>query len=203
MSHMYWISMWHVRFYSLFLCSYICICWDELLAWPWFPLLCNMAPAGYYCGWTPALEVPNSGFLAQVCKWKWHLILKKKKNHILFNIVNMVPRGPWILYASRHLLIHSANFLSFKTELRYTVFQGYTGSLEVKNPHANTGEIGHVVPFLGGEVPLEKEMATRSSILAWKNPMVRGDWRATIRGVTTSRHDWASTQSPACKWGWS
>ena len=40
-----------------------------------------------------------------------------KKNHILFNIVNMVPRGPWILYASRHLWIHPANFLSFKTEL--------------------------------------------------------------------------------------
>ena len=40
-----------------------------------------------------------------------------KKNHILFNVVNMVPRGPWILYASRHLWIHPANFLSFKTEL--------------------------------------------------------------------------------------
>ena len=105
-----------------------------------------------------------------------HSFLKKQKNHILFNIVNVVPSGPWILYASRHLLIHSANFLSFKTELRYTVFQGYPGSLEVKNPPANTGEIGHVVPFLGGEVPLEKEMATRSSILAWKNPMDGGAW---------------------------
>ena len=32
------------------------------------------------------------------------------------------------------------------------------------------------VQFLGQEGPLEKEMATRSSILAWKNPMDRGAW---------------------------
>ena len=32
------------------------------------------------------------------------------------------------------------------------------------------------VPSLGREDPLEKEMATHSSILAWKNPMDRGAW---------------------------
>jgi len=31
---------------------------------------------------------------------------------------------------------------------------------------------------LGQEDPLEKEMATHSSILAWKNPMDRGAWQA-------------------------
>ena len=36
---------------------------------------------------------------------------------------------------------------------------------------------------LGGEDPLEEEMATHSSILAWKNPMVKGAWWATIHGV--------------------
>ena len=30
---------------------------------------------------------------------------------------------------------------------------------------------------LGGEDPLEKEMATHSSILVWKNPMVGGAWQ--------------------------
>ena len=34
------------------------------------------------------------------------------------------------------------------------------------------------VPSLGGEDPLEKEMATHSSILAWGNPMDRGAWQA-------------------------
>ena len=32
------------------------------------------------------------------------------------------------------------------------------------------------VQSLGQEDPLEKEMATHSSTLAWKNPMDRGAW---------------------------
>ena len=35
---------------------------------------------------------------------------------------------------------------------------------------------------LGWEDPLEKGMATHSSILAWKIPMDRGAWRATVHG---------------------
>ena len=37
------------------------------------------------------------------------------------------------------------------------------------------------VPSLNREDPLEGEMATLSSILAWKNPMSRGAWWATSR----------------------
>ena len=40
------------------------------------------------------------------------------------------------------------------------------------------------VRSLGQEDPLEKEMATHSSILAWKIPMDRGAWWATVHGVT-------------------
>ena len=36
------------------------------------------------------------------------------------------------------------------------------------------------------KISLEKEMAMYSSILAWRNPMDRGAWWATIRGVTKS-----------------
>ena len=39
------------------------------------------------------------------------------------------------------------------------------------------------VRFLGWEDPLEKEMATHSSVLAWES-MDRGAWRATGHGVT-------------------
>ena len=39
------------------------------------------------------------------------------------------------------------------------------------------------VRSLGQEDPLEKEMATHSSILAWENPMDRGTWRATAHRV--------------------
>ena len=40
---------------------------------------------------------------------------------------------------------------------------------------------------LGGEDLLEKEMATHSSILAWKNLMDRRAWWATVHGVAKSR----------------
>ena len=57
---------------------------------------------------------------------------------------------------------------------------------------------------------LEKEMATHSSILAWKNPMDLGAWQATVHGVTKSRtrlrdFTFTMTQAPAGKflWSWS
>ena len=37
---------------------------------------------------------------------------------------------------------------------------------------------------LGWEDPLEKGVATHSSILAWKNPIDRGAWWATVHGIT-------------------
>ena len=40
---------------------------------------------------------------------------------------------------------------------------------------------------LGWEDPLEKKMATHSSILAWKNPIDRGAWRATVYEVAKSQ----------------
>ena len=40
------------------------------------------------------------------------------------------------------------------------------------------------VRSLGLEDPLEKGMATHSSVLAWRIPMDRGAWWATVHGVT-------------------
>ena len=42
------------------------------------------------------------------------------------------------------------------------------------------------VQSLGQEDPLEKGMATHSSILAWKTPMDKGAWWATVHGVAKS-----------------
>ena len=42
------------------------------------------------------------------------------------------------------------------------------------------------VPSLDREDPLEEGMATYSSILAWRIPMDRGAWQATVHGVTES-----------------
>ena len=42
------------------------------------------------------------------------------------------------------------------------------------------------VRSLGWEDPLEEGMAIHSSILAWRSPMDRGAWWATVHGVTKS-----------------
>ena len=39
------------------------------------------------------------------------------------------------------------------------------------------------IQSLGWEDPLKEGMATQSSILAWRIPMDRGAWRATVHGV--------------------
>ena len=36
---------------------------------------------------------------------------------------------------------------------------------------------------MGPKVPLEEEMATHSSVLAWGNPMDGGAWQAIVHGV--------------------
>ena len=43
------------------------------------------------------------------------------------------------------------------------------------------------IQSLGLENPMEEGMATHSSILAWRIPMARGAWWATVHGVTKSR----------------
>ena len=39
-------------------------------------------------------------------------------------------------------------------------------------------------------------MATHSSILAWRIPMDRGAWQATVHGVTRVGHDLVTKQAP-------
>ena len=43
------------------------------------------------------------------------------------------------------------------------------------------------VQSLGWEDPLEKGMATSSNILAWRIPMDRGAWWATVQGVSKNQ----------------
>ena len=45
------------------------------------------------------------------------------------------------------------------------------------------------VQFLGWEDPLEEGMAAHSSSLAWRIPVDRGAWQATVLGSQRVRHD--------------
>ena len=90
--------------------------------------------------------------------------------------------------------INSVYFISPMAQMASLVAQ------MVKNPPAMQETW---LRSLGWEDPLEKEMATHSSIPAWRipwteepggplqyscleNPMHRGTWRATVHGVTKS-----------------
>ena len=44
-----------------------------------------------------------------------------------------------------------------------------------------------MVRFLGWKDPLEEGMATQSSILAWRIPMDRGAWQATVHNISKSQ----------------
>ena len=57
----------------------------------------------------------------------------------------------------------------------------------VRNPPANAGNAELRVRSWGHKDSLEKEMATHSSILAWKNPMDREVWQATVQRVAKSQ----------------
>ena len=60
------------------------------------------------------------------------------------------------------------------------VFLGFPGGSDGKESTCNVGD-------LGWEDPLKEGMATHSSLLAWRIPMDRGIWRATVHRVAKSR----------------
>ena len=56
-------------------------------------------------------------------------------------------------------------------------------ALVVKNPPANARDVRDA-GFLGQKDLLEEDMAIHSSILAWRIPIYRGAWWATVHTVT-------------------
>ena len=59
---------------------------------------------------------------------------------------------------------------TFKVELTLTLHKGFPGGSKVKASACNAGDLG----LTGREDPLKKEMATHSSILAWRIPWMEG-----------------------------
>ena len=64
---------------------------------------------------------------------------------------------------------------------------------KVKNPPAMQETW---VGSLGWEDPLEKGMAAHFSVLAWRIPMDRGAWQATVHGVARVEHNLATKPLP-------
>ena len=75
---------------------------------------------------------------------------------------------------------------------------GFPGGSVVKNLPAKAGATGDANLIPGREDPLEEEMATHSSILAWKKSKDRGAWWATVHGVANSQtwlSNWGDTHA--------
>ena len=66
------------------------------------------------------------------------------------------------------------------------VWWGFPGCSVVKNPPANSGDVGSI--FL-----LKKEMATHSSILAWKIPWTEEHGGLQSMGLERVGHDWVTS----------
>ena len=61
----------------------------------------------------------------------------------------------------------------------------------VKNPPASAGDIGDVDSVPEWEDPLEHEMATHSSILAWRIP-----WQGSLAGCSPWRRKESNATEP-------
>ena len=69
-------------------------------------------------------------------------------------------------------------------------------ALVVKNPAANAGDQKMPLQSLGQEDPLEKGMATHSSILAWRIPWTEQPGRLQSMGLQRVGHDWGNLAHP-------
>ena len=67
--------------------------------------------------------------------------------------------------------------------------RGCPGGSAIKNPPANAGDVGSFIQSLGQEDPLEKEMATHSSIVAQKIPQTEETGMLQFMGSQGVGHD--------------
>ena len=81
----------------------------------------------------------------------------------------------------------------WENELNWNNRRALPGGSVVKNTLTNAGDMGSI---LGQEDLLEKEMATHSSIVAWRNPWTEEPGRPQSMGVTKS---WTGLSNWACK----
>ena len=98
-----------------------------------------------------------------------------------------------------HILGHQACFLymgnfDFFPKLDFKIIKIKIVSQLVKNPSAMQET---PVWSLGWKDPLVEGMATHSSIPAWRIPMNKGAWQATVHGIAESdMTEWLTTFKP-------
>ena len=90
-------------------------------------------------------------------------------------------------------MLYIYNLYNIINRFFFLVFQVFGASqviLVVKNLPTNVGDLE--MSSLGQEDPLEEEMATCSSILAWEIPLTEEVGDLQSMGLQRVRHDWVT-----------
>jgi len=90
-----------------------------------------------------------------------------------------------LLYICIYILIYIYiyNYIFY---IIYTSLRASQVALVVKNPPSSAGDRESQAQSLGGEDPLEEEMANPLQCSCLENPKDRGAWQAAVYGVTKS-----------------
>ena len=115
-----------------------------------------------------------------------------KKNRSILNLFNLVKGASLVAHLVKNLPVMQETLVWFlgqefpwrRDRLPTPEFLGFPGGSVVKNLPVMPETC---VRFPGRGNPLEESIATYSSILAWRIPMDRGAWWATVHVVTKSR----------------
>ena len=100
----------------------------------------------------------------------------------LVNWVEAPFKTPMLLNTYCYFSVVNSGCASFDSP--HLLFGGFPGGSAVKNlPVIQEMQ----VRSLGRKDPLEEGMTTPSSIVAWRIPMDRGAWQATVHRITKSR----------------
>ena len=148
-------------------------------------------------------------------KWKSTPVLLPGKSHGQRSLVGYSPWGPkesdtteqlnWteysIVYMYHNFLIHSSanGHLGFFHVLAIVKSSEVDIKVHVSSVAQMVKRLSTMqetrVRSLGWEDPLEKEMATHSSTIAWKIPWTEEPGRLQSMGSQKVRHDWATSLS--------
>ena len=108
-------------------------------------------------------------------------------SHLLKNFPQFVAVSNYMALIISIFLFHNVSII-YNVMLSYIVYyqyyMGFLGGSDSKESACNVGDLG-LIPGLGRSPG--RRHATCSSILAWRIPMDRGAWRATVHGVTKSQ----------------
>ena len=110
----------------------------------------------------------------------------QSNNSYLFSLMSNFKSLSWIFPFCHIQFYHFLGFL---------LIRGFPGGSVVKNPPANAGASCRrhgSVWSLDLKDPLEEEMATHSSVLAWEKPWTEKPVRLHSMKSQRVRHDWAT-----------